>query len=180
MKQVGKFFLQVFIFLVCALPAWAGGDSSDGHTHAAAEPVVAAAMSPRATATSDEFEVVAVLEGRKLVLMVDRFASNEPVEKASVEVEGAGLKGVASEIAPGTYAMDVATIPPGRHPLTITIEAGELTDLLSVTLDTSHVTVTEAHVHGRHEWLVWGAAALLLIVAGALIILRRRKKGIQA
>jgi hypothetical protein len=46
----------------------------------------------RAVAATEEFEVVAVLEGKNLVVYVDRFASNEPVAKARVEVEGGGLK----------------------------------------------------------------------------------------
>jgi hypothetical protein len=164
---------------IIALPAWAGGDSSDGHTHAAAEPAPVAEAAPRAIATTGEFEVVAVVEGKRLTVYVDRYASNEPVAKAKVEIEGegAGLKGIASEIAPGTYAMDLAAvIPPGKHPLTIFIEAGETADLLSATLDTSLAASGAAHVHYRSEMLVWSAAALLLLTAVALIVLRRRRK----
>jgi cobalt-zinc-cadmium efflux system membrane fusion protein len=87
----------LFLGAVIALPVWAGGDSSDGHTHAAPEPMPAVTAAPRAVATTEEFEVVAVVEGKHLMVYVDRFASNEPVAKAKVEVEGAGLKGFASE-----------------------------------------------------------------------------------
>lgn len=167
----------LFLGAVIALPVWAGGDSSDGHTHAAPEPVLAVAAAPRAVATTEEFEVVAVVEGKHLMVYVDRFASNEPVAKAKVEVEGAGLKGFASEAAAGTYAMNLAAaIPPGKHPLTISIEAGDSTDLLSATLDTSVATSDAVHVHYWSEWVVWSVGALALLASGALLALRRSRQ----
>ena len=173
MKQVRALLLATVI----ALPAWAGGDSSDGHTHAAPEPLPVVTLTPRAAAATEEFEVVAAIEGKKLVVYLDRFASNEPVTKAVVEVEGGGLKGVAGEIAPGTYALDVATaMSPGKHPLTIAIEAGDTTDLLTATLDISPAAAGEEHVHGWSERIVWIVAGLLLLAAGALLAMRRRNK----
>ena len=178
MKQAKLFFLAMLI----ALPVRAGGDSSDGHSHAAPAPVPVTVNAPRATAATEEFEVLAALEGKQLVVYVDRFASNEPVANAKVEIEGAGLKGLASEAASGTYVMSVAAvIAPGRHPLTISIETGDTADLLTVTLDTTPAVAIDEHVHGSGEWVVWGVAALLLLAAGALLIARRHRKarGIQ-
>lgn len=173
MKQVRALLLATVI----ALPAWAGGDSSDGHTHAAPEPIPVVTLSPRAAAATEDFEVVAAIEGKKLVVYLDRFASNEPVTKAVVEVDGVGLKGVASEIAPGTYTLDLATAMfPGKHPLTIAIEAGDTTDLLTATLDISPAAAGEEHVHGWSERIVWIVAGLLLLAAGALLAMRRRNK----
>lgn len=172
MKQARTFFLAAFI----AFPVWAGGDSSDGHSHAAPAPVPMTASTPRAAAASEAFEVVVALEGKKLVLYVDHFASNEPLTKAKVEVDGAGLKGFASEIAPGTYVMDIGTaVPAARHPLTVGIETDDSADLLSATLDTSLSAPAAAHVYGRDEWLVWIVAALLLAGAALLAVRRNRK-----
>jgi LPXTG-motif cell wall-anchored protein len=168
-----------FLATLIALPVWAGGDSSDGHNHAAPESILTAAIAPRATTASDEFEIVAALEGNQLVVYVDRFASNAPVANAKVEVEGAGLKGYASETAPGTYVMNVAAATlPARHPLAITIEAGDTTDLLSTTLDTSRPVASNEPVVGWSERVVWIIAGTLLLAAGALLAVRRRKKGI--
>lgn len=173
MKQLNVFSLAAVI----ALPVWAGGDSSDGHTHAAPEPVLAVAVAPRAVAATEEFEVVAVVEGKHLMVYVDRFASNEPVAKARVEVEGAGLKGIASEAAAGTYVMNLAAaIAPGKHPLTISIEAGDSADLLSATLDTSVATSEAVHVHSWSEWMIWSVGALVLLASGALLALRRSRR----
>lgn len=176
MKQFGAFVLC----LVLALPAWAGGDSSDGHTHAPPEAMPVVVAAPRAIAASEEFEVVAVLEGKHLVVYVDWFASNEPVAKAKVEVEGTGLSGPASETAAGTYVMNLAAVlPSGKHPLTISIDAGDTADLLAATLDTSLAASAAVHQHGRSEWLFWGIGALLLLAAGALIIVRQRRKKVR-
>ena len=176
MKQFGTFVLCA----VFALPVWAGGDSSDGHTHAPAEAIPLGVAPPRAVAASEEFEVVAVLEGKHLVVYVDRFASNEPVVKAKVEVEGTGVGGPATETTAGTYVVNLpAAVPPGKHPLTISIEAGDTADLLAATLDTSLATSAAVHQHGRGEWIVWGVGGLLLLAAGALIIVRQRRKKVR-
>ncbi len=175
MKQARALLLATVI----AFPAWAGGDASDGHTHAesAPAPVPVMASAPRAVAATEDFEVVAVLEGKHLVVYVDRFASNEPVANAKVEVEGAGLKGLAGEAAPGTYVMAVAAaIAPGKHPLTISIEAGDTADLLSTTLDISPAAAGEVQVHRWGDRIVWIVAGLILLAAGALLAMRRRNK----
>ena len=58
MKHVRMIFLVTLVAL--PLPIWAGGDSSDGHSHAAPEPVpVSQSVTPRAVAATEEFEVVA-------------------------------------------------------------------------------------------------------------------------
>jgi len=148
-----------------------------GEDHGAPPPPVAQAVELRTAAATEEFEVVTLLEGKKLVVYVDRFASNEPVAQAKVEIEGAGLKGVATEAAPGTYVLDVAAaLPPARHPLTISVEAGDSLDLLTATLDTSTSVVIEQHTHGWSEWLVWGVSGTLLLATGILFAVRRHKR----
>ena len=88
MMHAGALFLAAAL----AFPAWAGGDASDGHTHAGETPapVPITASAPRAVAATEEFEVVAVLEDKHLRVYVDRYASNEPVAGAKVEVECGG------------------------------------------------------------------------------------------
>ncbi len=173
MMQAGALLLATAI----AFPAWAGGDASDGHTHAEAAPIPVTPSAPRAVAATEDFEVVAVLEGKHLVVYVDRFASNEPVAKAKVEVEGAGLNGLAKEATPGAYVMDLAAaLPPAKHALTISIEAGDSADLLTATLDTSAAAPAAPHARSWSEWMVWGLAAVLLLASGALLAARRRKQ----
>ena len=173
MKQIK---ITLFLAAIVALPVWAGGDSSDGHSHAAPTPMLTTAIAPRASGATEEFEMVAVLEGKKLVVYLDRFGTNAPVEGAKVEIEGAGLKGVAREIAPGIYAIDVAiAIPAAKHALTFAIEAGDTTDLLTATLDISAPMASVEHADGWKRWLAGIVAGLLLLAAGGFLLARRNR-----
>ena len=148
-----------------------------GEDHGASSPTLSLGVAPRAAAATEEFEVVAVPEGKHLLVYVDRFASNEPVEKAKVEVEGAGLKGIGVEATPGTYVMDLATnMPPGKHAFTISIEAGDITDLLSATLETSLPVVVEEPDRYWTKRIFWGVVALLALVSGIRLVARHNRE----
>ncbi len=175
MKVTSIFFLAIAFAFASVLPARAGGDSSDGHTHGPAALPVTTPMAPRAVAATEEFEVVAILEGMQLQVYVDHFASNAPVTKARVEIEGAGLKGLANETAPGVYTMKFAkTISPNKHPLTIGIEVGDTADLLTASLDIPHPDVVSEHVEWWRQWWIGIAAALLVLTVVAVWVVRRR------
>ncbi len=171
----------VVVATVALLAVTSAAFGHGGEDHGAPPPAISQDVAPRAQAATEEFEVVAALEGKQLVVYVDRFASNEPVANAKVEVEGAGLKGLASQSAPGTYVINLAAaMPPAKHALTISIEAGDTADLLTTTLDTSLPAAIDVQEHGWSKRIVWSLAALLLLAAGALLIVRRRKtKGIR-
>lgn len=95
---------------------------------------------PRIETKSDQFELVATLGGGEFSMLIDRFATNEPVLKAQVEVESGGLKATApfhDDI--GAYAVvDEAMLKllgkPGEHAIVITILHGNESDLLDATL----------------------------------------------
>lgn len=170
---------------VAVIASWllTGASAAFGHggeDHGAPPPAVGRTVLPRAVASSDEFEMVAVLDGKKLVIYLDRFASNEPVTGAKVEVEGDGLKGIAAESSPGVYDLDAAALiglgAAAKHPLTIAIESGDSADLLSATLDTSAPPSELAHTHAWGERAVWFGAALLGLAGGLLWVIRRKKQ----
>lgn len=172
MKQFAS--MALFVATVSFVPPAAYGHG--GEDHGAPPPPVTQNLAPRAVAATKEFEIVAAVEGKQLAVYVDRFASNEPVANAKVEVEGGGLKGMASESAPGTYLMNITSpIPPGKHALTISVEAGESSDLLSATLEMTEPLAAEAHPRAWNEWAVWTVAALLLAASGVLLALRRNR-----
>src|SRR6266851_8235247 len=59
----------------------------EGHDHQAPSAPSAPGASARAEASSAAFELVAIARGAELAIYVDRFATNEPVEGAKIEVE---------------------------------------------------------------------------------------------
>ena len=168
--------LLAIALLAVAFSAFGHG----GEDHGAPPPPLSQGAVPRASAATDDFEVVAALEARELVVYVDRFASNEPVAGAKVEVESdvGGVHGRASETSPGTYVIQLAAdFPAARHALTISIETSDNADLLSLILDTSQPPGTAApHTHAWSEWAVWLLAAGLLFAGAALLLLRRRRQ----
>lgn len=159
------------LILLLAANAYAHGDED----HSAPPPAPTQAVAPRATAASDDFEAVAVFEGGKLLLYLDHFASNAPVVGAKVEIEGGPVKGAARETSPGVYAMD-AVLAPGRHPLTIAIEAGDSADLLSATLELAAAAPAATLPGTWRNTLAWSIAVLLVLAAGIRLMLRRTRK----
>ena len=74
----------------------------EGHDHGEQQPVSAGAL-PRGEADSNSFEIVAIVRGENLEIYLDRFATNEPVMGATLEVESPGGPVKAAANADGTY-----------------------------------------------------------------------------
>ena len=129
--------LRIFCVAVALAAPPLTGHAHGGEDHGdAAAPAPVASAAPRAQAQSEDFELVAEVQGQALVLFLDRFDSNAPVVGAQVEVDSGGPPAMAAETAPGVYR--VAASPwtqPGRHALTVSVQAGDTADLLSATLD---------------------------------------------
>ena len=163
--------------------------------------VRAASALPRVEAKSEAFELVAELRPGELVIVIDRYETNEPVLGAKLEVESGSLKAVAAFRAEqGDYAVTDAAMlkalaAPGEHGLVFTLVAGKESDLLDATLASSTggaVTATATDDHGQahggdehghdHEleraaWIGAGVAALGLIGGIAWWRQRRRDAG---
>lgn len=124
-----------------ALPgpsAWAHGGEDHGDTPAAIN-TPATPAAPRATAQTDSFELVAVMQAGAtptLTLYLDHADTNAPIEGASIEVESGAFKGTAKPVEPGVYTLPApALAQPGHYPLTITVQSADGADLMDATLD---------------------------------------------
>jgi cobalt-zinc-cadmium efflux system membrane fusion protein len=107
----------------------------EGHDHGPAAPAARVDAAPRGEAASDAFELVAVAQGETLVLYLDRFASNEPVQGATLTVEAPGGS-VTAEAAGSTYRIKAPWLAkPGHTDLIVTVTAGDVTDILPVSID---------------------------------------------
>lgn len=179
--------LTVSLLALMPVITWAGPGAHGPNGEHLDSPTMGNANATRASlqieARSDLFELVATLTGGELSILIDRFATNEPVLRAQVEVESGGLKAQAKfheDI--GDYAIDDPAMlkklsSPGEHPLVITVLAGEDSDLLDGVLRVP--TFPADHEHGIHwAWWVLGALIIfaLLGIAAALAHKKRQRQ----
>jgi len=166
-----KWFVHLMLLV---WPALALADA--GHDHGAAPSAVSTTRAPRLEAQSESYELLAVLENGKLTLYLDRFATNEPVSDARIEIESGAFKAVAQPGADGVYtAPGEAFAQPGPYPLVFTIQAADGPDLLNGTLTVPQPAGQSAHGHDWTEWLVWIASGVVVVFGAAWLLLRRRR-----
>jgi hypothetical protein len=162
---------------LCAVVLSPALQAHEGHDEA--PPAAATAAIPRAEASSDAFELVAVVRAGGLDLYLDAFATNAPVEGARIALDTpAGLQqAVASAGQPYRLAADFLAVP-GRYDLVATVTAGGQTDVLPLSIE---VPAPDAHAEtpaaagSAAAWSAWlsrqtlvglGLGALIGLLAG--------------
>ena len=131
---------RIFVALlgVAALTTLLGASwlsAHEGHDHDAAPLPASVSIAPRAEATSDAFELIAIPEGTELTIYLDRFATNEPVEGAAIEVETPNGP-VRARIHGDAYRIPATWLSkPSRYDLIFTVTAKEGGDVLPLTLE---------------------------------------------
>ncbi|HVR94916.1 MAG TPA: hypothetical protein VHI75_13885, partial [Casimicrobiaceae bacterium] len=169
-----------WVLVLALLPFTVFADEGHGG-HGAPSSTLPATLAPRVEANSEIFELVGMLEGEKLTLYLDRFATNEPVTNAAIEIASGEFKVTAQSTGEGIYTAAAATLTkPGQYPLVFTIRAAEETDLLDGTLDVPPPTDAVSHTHNWAEWLVWIIGALVALAGTAWLLLRRMTRRTQA
>ena len=112
-----------------------GAIAHEGHDHGAPPPVTFTTTHPRVAVQSDAYELVGILQGDRLSLTLDRFASNEPVTGAGIAVTVGDEDVQASPSPDGTYSVASSKFA-GEGPLelvfAVTAPSGD--DLLIGTL----------------------------------------------
>lgn len=196
--------LLVLSLLAAALlgSARVSAHGGEDHTHddAAQSPAATQTLAPRAWAQSEDFELVAVLEEgpgprRRLLITLDHFTTNEPVRGARLEVDAGGDALSAPEGPPGVYALSFPALDAlaagSRLPLTISVEARDRSDLLSLQLalpalaptgrpsdgDTDNGHGSSLGVGRGIPAAVWaGGAALVMTTLALTLVLHRRSR----
>ncbi len=149
-----------------------------GHDHGDEAPAASGTASPRVTSHSDLFELVGIVDAGAMTIYLDRYASNEPVSGAKVEVEAGAAKGVATAQPDGTYRFEHAVFKtPGTVPVSFTVSDGKETDLLAGDLKLADDHANHAHDEGARPWLRWGAYAAGVLVLLALAAAAARRFG---
>jgi hypothetical protein len=148
----------VVAFIAGFLPLVVGpAVAHEGEDHGAIPSPVVVGITPRAVATSDSFELVAIARHGELLIYLDRFDTNEPVEGAVIEVEtSAGSRTAAAQ--PGSaYRIPAEWANrPGRYDLIVTVTADVTVDVLSGSLVVPEAVVSR---DVQTSWLISPAFA---------------------
>ena len=165
----------------CAAVASPGAHGPNGeHLDGPAQTSAAAGSEPRLESFSETFELVARLQPNALVLELVRYASNEPVANARVDVANGAAKAQAVfDAASGGYRVSDAALlqslrAPGTHALMFTVNAGADGDLLEGKL---HVAGGSHHEASGLPASIWPMAASAAFVGSLALFARRRKGG---
>lgn len=177
MKRIRAVLL--FIVVAASLPPIAARADA-GHDHAAPAASGDARIGiPRLEAQSDLFEIVGVVESGGLRIFLDRYATNEPVSNATIDIEAGSMKGSAQANPDGTYTFkDAALTRPGVFPVTFTIVSDSDSDLLVGELVIADSAASKPRADGvplRQVWS-WIAGVLLLLGGIAVAWWSRRKR----
>ena len=168
-------FSILLLLLLLAPAVWA----SPGHDHGDESAVATGTASPRVTSHSDLFELVGVVDKGEMTIFLDRYATNEPVKDAKIEIETGNIKGVAAVQPDGSYVFknDVLT-KPGELAVSFTVVAGQDADLLVGDLKIGSPADDHAHDEAGKPWKRWAvyAGSALLLIAIAAAVLRRRRR----
>ncbi len=186
MKNYVLQWLAALMLGMASLPGFAHGDEPHGDEP---HPVAAAdAGGPRFEAATDLFEVVGRLQDGTLTLFINRFATNEPVLEAKVELESGPLKAVAVFQADlGSYVLSDGPLlkalqQAGTHAVVLTVTAGEDADLLDASLSVADAGSADA-AHSASNALTPRTAAvgaaLLAALAAGVVWLRRRGRSVR-
>ena len=152
--------------------AFAHGDEDHG---AAPAPPTSNRQVPSAETHSPDFELFVQLQGDSLTVYLDRYADNQPVAGAQIEVDSETFKATLQPLSAGIYRTSAAALNrPGEHNLLFTVVAGEQSDLLDTVLSVSPATdAAHAPPSSRLWWWLGGPG---LAALAALILLKRRRR----
>ena len=176
--QAAIIFIATSMFLLLLLlapKAWADA----GHNHGDAPAAATGGASPRVTSHSDLFELVGVVDKGEMTIFLDRYATNEPVKDAKIELEIGSIKGVAVVQADGSYSFKNDVLAkPGDLAVSFTVVAGKDADILAGDLKIGSPVDDQIGNKASKPWLRWAAYAggALLLITIAVAVLRRRKR----
>jgi len=179
MKNEYRTAARVAAIALALAPGWlpVAALAGDGHDHGDAPAAVEGPALPRFAAESADFELVGVVDGKRLTLYLDRFADGSPVTGATVELELGDARHVAEAEAGGTFeVMLPKALAPGEYPVAATIRVDGRSDRLVADLDIHDEAHAAAVEHGPASTpaAVWGGLALAGLLAARAV---RRLRG---
>jgi membrane fusion protein, heavy metal efflux system len=169
LSHIGR-ALRVLVATVILGGAATQSFAHEGHDHEEQPPSVAAGVLSRGDAHSGAFEIVAVANGENLEIFLDRFATNEPVKGATIEVESPSGPAKVTEGADGTYRLAAPWLARGGSAdLIFTVTAGNTTDILPLTIAAAPSAAASAQQPAPAPGGFLNRHSVLLVAGGALV-----------
>lgn len=166
LSRLASAFVAGALLAILGLVAARAHEGHD-HTDAPATPG-SVKVAARGEATSDRFEIVAVAQGAELIVYLDRFGTNAPVENATIEIETPEGPAKAAAGDDGVYRLPAPWLAKGGHlDLIITVNADGGADVLPVSLDVAAKDDPQAAAPGLRDRLL---AELRPFTLGALLV----------
>ena len=135
--------------LVAAHIPGAPAFAHEGHDHATPPAASGTGFAARGEAASALYELVAIAKGEELLVFLDRFATNSPVEGATLEAETPSGPLKASAEAGAPYRLTAPFVAkPGRYDVIFTVTEGANADVLPLTLTVPSPTTPPAAAPG--------------------------------
>lgn len=127
--------LVLIVFLSVLPSQLVAGPGGDGHSHGDEPAPATGAASPRVSMRGETYDLVAILEHRRLTFYLDRLRDNEPVADATLEVTIGQDTTQLRAGADATYQMDGGRVAEaGSHELVVSLTGPGGDDLLVGTL----------------------------------------------
>jgi RND family efflux transporter MFP subunit len=178
-----RFIATTLCLLMSASLAFAHGDDDHAHDEEPAAAVLATGSAPRLEAVGSDIELVATVADRQLTIFLDRLASNEPIDGATIEVTADGIPaGTAKALGAGTYVLPAPWADdPGMKALKFAITAGSGSSVLEGKLEVggalravqSTAMAWQTLLQQPLTWVLAGLAAVL----GFVVALAFRASG---
>lgn len=165
--------LAIFIIMLPFLNVYAApGAHGPNGEHLAEEATNSSQLNPRFEAFTETFELVGELLSNELIIYLHDYATNAPIENASIEVEVNGLIAAAQydnthhHYSVTSSALTDLLTQPGEYEVIFTIFSDDAADLMSSTLvieKTAQAPVHEEHHHHFPWWAVISALSLFVL-----------------
>jgi len=174
-----SYLLAVMLFCVSGAAL-----AHEGHHEAEPEAAVAAAVpAPRAALDTPQIELVVQREGSDIVLYLDDYTTNAPLDALQVSLRSGSLTLQAAASGEGAYRIAGDLIDArSEQPLDILVHGAGLDARLQAVLPPAAEAqpAGEAAPAWHDEWWIAAAVLAALTLLGAVWLLRRRRAGRSA
>jgi len=179
---IKKMAIHLPWILVLLMPRFVFAHGGEDHGAEARAPVSLFASGSALELKSPDVELLGVLQDGKLTVFADRYATNEPILNAKIELESNGRKLQLLATKEGSYTAAADWLKqPGTHEIVVSVEAAGLEDLLIGTLQIPGLKPNEARGRAWLDYGKWAAGGIAGVIVLLVLFKRmRRRKGAAA